>query len=166
MEGRNRFDRCLTPMGTVPISVIYGFNYPVNENKNISSNIPRRGAEIIPDTKTARMSSAWPSSLGSAWPSSITSRQDLYTKESYRARAELSPTKERAIKSVEPTVSNKPNPSNIPAYTGYPTLLNRDTPRYASSSNYASTSCRSYILPRWSGSSMRSTFSSFRRKLF
>ena len=24
---RARFDRCLTPMGTVPISVIYGFRY-------------------------------------------------------------------------------------------------------------------------------------------
>ena len=26
IEDRRRFDRCLTPMGTVPISVIYGWN--------------------------------------------------------------------------------------------------------------------------------------------
>ena len=81
MVAGNRFDRCLTPMGTVPISVIYGFNYPVDQKKGNSSNIPRRGAEVIPVTK--------PSQKSSAWPSSLSSRQTLHTQEIYRARTEV-----------------------------------------------------------------------------
>ena len=55
MANRDRFERCLTPMGTVPISVIYGYSYPVNEvaPKTVSAT-PKRGEQKIP---------AWPSSL-------------------------------------------------------------------------------------------------------
>ena len=64
---KQRFDRCLTPMGTVPISVIYGFHYPVNKRSrtpptaNPSDSVPRRGAA------TSRPAApAWPSSLASS----------------------------------------------------------------------------------------------------
>lgn len=59
----SRFDRCLTPMGTVPISVIYGFNYPVGEGKRSKS--PPSLAMATPKRGTAMTSTApaWPSSL-------------------------------------------------------------------------------------------------------
>ena len=78
-EDRKRFDRCLTPMGTVPISVIYGYNnycsekchfhqlktrfqYP-GEQKSVTpqSNLsaPKRGTGVV-------TSPSWPLSLAAA----------------------------------------------------------------------------------------------------
>ena len=62
MVVNQRFDRCLTPMGTVPISVIYGFNYPVGEGKK-SKSPPTIQSSTTSPTRGAVASPAWPSSL-------------------------------------------------------------------------------------------------------
>jgi len=38
MEYRNRFERCKTPMGSVPISVIMGFEYPLEDASGRGEN--------------------------------------------------------------------------------------------------------------------------------
>ena len=75
-------------MGTVPISVIYGFKYTAEVhtaevNKVKSSNIPKRGEEVT-HAKTNHLSSAWPSSLSPSQPSTKPLEQDRY-----RARQEV-----------------------------------------------------------------------------
>ena len=69
---KRRFDRCLTPMGTVPISVIYGFKYPVDKKSKTPPDLlsktaaPVRGAAALSSTvSSSRAAPAWPSSLAS-----------------------------------------------------------------------------------------------------
>ena len=60
---KRRFDRCLTPMGTVPISVIYGFKYPMDKKSktppDLLKSAPQRGAAAA----VTSSSPSWPSSL-------------------------------------------------------------------------------------------------------
>ena len=52
-------------MGTVPISVIYGYSYPIEKSaaataaEPVAGSGPRRGAELLPVSRAA----VWPSSL-------------------------------------------------------------------------------------------------------
>jgi len=77
----SRLERCLTPMGTVPISSIYGFNYTAqldeeNLNSQNSYQAPKRGAVVKESEVKVETSPCWPSSLPtSSWPSSLPARR-------------------------------------------------------------------------------------------
>merc|ERR1712183_1004581 len=77
----SRLERCLTPMGTVPISSIYGFNYTAQlDEENLASQnsiqAPKRGAIVKESKVKVESSPSWPSSLpSSSWPSSLPARK-------------------------------------------------------------------------------------------
>ena len=108
---KQRFDRCLTPMGTVPISVIYGFHYPVNKRSrtpptaNPSDSVPRRGAA------TSRSAApAWPSSLASSRTEALNVRillQCLFYFCFVQGR------NDRVVKSVEPSYNSTTTSRNF-----------------------------------------------------
>ena len=60
-------------MGTVPISVIYGYSYPIEKSaaataaEPAAGSGPRRGAELLPASRAA------------VWPSSLTQQQPAKT---------------------------------------------------------------------------------------
>ena len=137
MLDRSRFDRCLTPMGTVPISVIYGFSYPVGKGRssppptsttsptspastNVQRMSPSRGA-------TSRPAPVWPSSLCSP-----RSERERKMKSAVPERRE----RERNIKSVEPpSPPSQPTPASpqlrrtYQSYPSYGTLRSRELPK-------------------------------------
>ena len=60
MDSRSRFHRSRTPMGTVPISVICGFNYPLSPGETRPKTSYTQTSPMLSIKKKA-----WPSSLGS-----------------------------------------------------------------------------------------------------
>ena len=106
MTERSRFDRCLTPMGTVPISVIYGFNYPVGKVRTPPP--PPQPATtsqtISPSRGASRPVPVWPSSL-----SPLTSPRSQCEREKERKlKPGVRELRERNIKSVEPLIPTSP----------------------------------------------------------
>merc|ERR1712038_284165 len=76
----SRLERCLTPMGTVPISSIYGFSYPDQPEKedltpSNSNQAPKRGTVVVEAESKIETTPSWPSSLPSSWPSSLPARR-------------------------------------------------------------------------------------------
>ena len=94
MTERSRFDRCLTPMGTVPISVIYGFNYPVGKTRTPPP--PTTSQTISPSRGATRPVPVWPSSLS---PLPIPRSQC-----ERKVKPPVTEVRERNIKSVEPLI--------------------------------------------------------------
>merc|ERR1712038_284680 len=76
----SRLERCLTPMGTVPISSIYGFSYPDQPEKedltpSNSNQAPKRGTIVVEAKSKIETTPNWPSSLPSSRPSSLPARR-------------------------------------------------------------------------------------------
>ena len=138
IEDRKRFDRCLTPMGTVPISVIYGWNncylrwfllhqlktrfhYP-GEQKSATPpstlSAPRRGTKAVPVVSSA--SPSWPMSLATV---RLFIKDYMYSVEklqNFRGSTQTSSQackNDRVIKSVEPSSR----------HTKFPSPTRRDT---------------------------------------
>ena len=100
MTERSRFDRCLTPMGTVPISVIYGFNYPVGKGRTP----PPPPQTISPSRGASRPVPVWPSSL-----SPLSSpRSECEREKERKMKPAVREVRERNIKSVEPLMPTSP----------------------------------------------------------
>lgn len=77
MEYRNRFERCKTPMGSVPISVIMGFDYPLEDASG-------RGENSVM-TRDRNQESSFKTNYDSSYSSSYyTTQQAATTKQSYR----------------------------------------------------------------------------------
>ena len=126
---RSRFDRCLTPMGTVPISVIYGFSYPVGKGRTpppptspTSLTSPSRGA-------TSRAVPVWPSSLSSHQSQAERKMKSAVPERREERREERG---ERNIKSVEPQPcpASPASPQTRRTYQSYGvTLRSRELPK-------------------------------------
>ena len=102
MVVNQRFDRCLTPMGTVPISVIYGFNYPVGKGR--TPQPATTSQTISPSRGASRPVPVWPSSL-----SPLTSPRSQCEREKERkVKPGVRELRERNIKSVEPLIPSSP----------------------------------------------------------
>ena len=131
MMERSRFDRCLTPMGTVPISVIYGFNYPVGKGRTpppTTSSSSTTTAMMSPSRGATRPVPVWPSSLSSQSPQA---GREVHWETQRERRMKSAVTelreRERNIKSVGPVCPASPQlrssyPSNV-------TLRSRELPK-------------------------------------
>merc|ERR1719481_1653526 len=104
MSLTSRFERCKTPSGSIPISVIMGFDYPLSEqgsgrgetgyysdlNRSLNSSYQRSSnfdSKYQSNTyrtstfdnnanSSTLLSSTWNSDRGYGWPSSLSSRED------------------------------------------------------------------------------------------
>ena len=116
-SGRARFDRCLTPMGTVPISVIYGFKYV--EDKQRSPAGPSQTSLTAPSRGTTRPAPVWPSGLSSR-------RQEVGVTCRERTTRTVEPT---SFRTTSPAPAKSPAPPAKTSYTSYNTLRSRELPK-------------------------------------
>ena len=139
-SGRGRFDRCLTPMGTVPISVIYGFQYPGGKRSPAPASQSPQSPASPPARGAGQQVPVWPSCLASPLQQSP-ARRNVKIVEPPRtlsvAPARSPPPPSRTL-SVAPTrspvppsrtVSVAPAPQPRTFYQSSATLRSRELPK-------------------------------------
>ena len=135
-SGRGRFDRCLTPMGTVPISVIYGFHYPSGKRSPAPASQSPQSPVSPPARGAGQQVPVWPSCLASPLQQSP-ARRNVKIVEPPRtlsvAPARSPPPPSRTL-SVAPVPSSRtvfvaPAPQPRTFYQSSATLRSRELPK-------------------------------------